>query len=95
MNDSSASSEPSAGDAPPAGLRRLLYGVAVLFLALHQDFWGWHNRDFVFGLPGGLTYHLVYCVAAAGLMVLLVRFAWPRDLAGEGTTDDGHEGGRR
>ena len=92
MNDSSPSSASSTGDAPPTpGLRRLLYGVAVLFIALHQDFWGWHDRGFVLGLPSGMTYHLVYCLLAAVLMALLVRFAWPRDLAGD---ESAGEGGR-
>ena len=80
--------------APPAnpGLRRLLYLALVVLLALHQDFWGWHDASFVLGLPSGLTYHLFYCLVAAGLMALLVRFAWPHDLD-QGTDSDG-EGGR-
>jgi hypothetical protein len=43
---------------------------------LHNDLWSWSDSPVVFGLPAGLTYHLVYCVVAALLMALLVRVAW-------------------
>ncbi|MDX2152270.1 MAG: hypothetical protein SFV54_16150 [Bryobacteraceae bacterium] len=56
----------------------LLVGVVVLYV-LHQDYWFWRTaRPLVFGfLPVGLFYHAVYCLAAAGLMWLLIRYAWP------------------
>jgi hypothetical protein len=46
---------------------------------LHQDFWNWTTAypliaDF---LPIGLFYHACYCLAAALLMSLLVRYEWP------------------
>jgi hypothetical protein len=49
---------------------------------LHQDFWNWRTAHPVaLGLfPAGLFYHIVYTVAAAILMALLVRFAWPGHL---------------
>jgi hypothetical protein len=62
------------------GIRRGLYGLAVLLCLLHQDFWFRGDARRILGLPVGLTYHVLYCVAAAGLMVLLVRYAWPRHL---------------
>ena len=53
--------------------------LAVFFL--HQDFWNWRNAGLVFGfLPVGLAYHAAYAIAAACLMALLVKFAWPADL---------------
>ena len=65
-------------------MKRLLYAaLAVLFL-LHQDFWLWNDGRMVLGLPVGLTYHVLYCLAAAAMMALLVKFAWPTHLA----TDD-------
>jgi dipeptide/tripeptide permease len=44
--------------------------------------WLWRlARPLVFGfLPVGLFYHAVFSVAAAGLMGLLVFFAWPGHL---------------
>jgi hypothetical protein len=36
----------------------------------------------VFGfLPIGLAYHAAYSIAAAVMMAILVRFAWPKGLA--------------
>ena len=63
--------------------RSILLGLAVLALyAAHQDFWFRDvARPLVFGfLPIGLFYHVVLCLAAAGLMWVLVRYAWPVEL---------------
>lgn len=70
----------------------LVLAVAVLYV-LHQDIWNWREaRPFVFGaLPIGLFYHACFSVAAAGLMWLLVKFAWPSHLEEEvegHTTDE-------
>ena len=55
--------------------------VIVLYL-LHQDFWFWREaRPLVFGfLPIGLFYHAVFTVAAAALLLVLVRYLWPAHL---------------
>jgi len=61
-------------------LSRILLTVAVVALyALHQDVWNWRTaHPLVFGfLPIGLAYHAAFCLAAAALMGLLTRFAWP------------------
>jgi hypothetical protein len=60
----------------------LLAGLVVAFYALHQDVWNWNRAEpFLFGfLPIGLAYHAAYSLAAAGLMAILVRWAWPRHL---------------
>ncbi|HVR69672.1 MAG TPA: hypothetical protein VMT87_02400 [Vicinamibacteria bacterium] len=66
--------------------RRLALWLAVLALfALHQDVWFWHTaRPLLFGfLPVGLTYHALFAIAAAVLMGVLVRFAWPESLEAE------------
>lgn len=70
-------------------IRGLLYAALAALLLLHNDLWFWDDRRLVLGLPVGLTYHVFYCVAAAVLMALLVRFAWPAavDLA----DDEGRE----
>ena len=56
-----------------------LAALVVATYVLHQDFWFWTRaRPLLFGvLPVGLAYHAVYSVAAAALMWLLVRLAWP------------------
>ena len=62
-----------------AGRLVALAGLPVLFI-LHDDFWLWDDSRFLFGLPVGLTYHILFCLAAAGVMYLLVTFAWPDHL---------------
>lgn len=61
-------------------LRRLLLAAVGVLYLLHNDLWLWHDGRLVAGLPVGLLYHLLYCLAAAALMFLLTRFAWPQDL---------------
>ncbi len=58
-------------------------GLGLLF-ALHHDFWFWDRPRLVLGLPAGLLYHVLYCVAAAGLMAFAVRRAWPPPGLGDG-----------
>jgi hypothetical protein len=80
--------------------RRTLLFLAVLALfALHQDVWFWRTaRPLLFGfLPVGLTYHALFSIAAAILMAVLVRFAWPDRLEAEVAHGEGAAGedGRR
>lgn len=71
-------------------VRGLVYlGLALLYL-LHTDLWFWNDNRRLFGLPIGLTYHILFCLAVAALMLLLVVRAWPRDLE----VEDGEEDGR-
>jgi hypothetical protein len=60
--------------------RPVLYVAVVALLLLHQDTWLWDDSRLLLGLPVGLTYHVAYCGAAALLLWLLARFAWPRHL---------------
>jgi len=62
----------------------LILAVAALYV-LHQDFWFWRTaRPFVFGfIPIGLFYQMCFSVAAALLMWLLVKYAWPSHLEEE------------
>ncbi len=63
----------------PKKLLLTLLVLAAFFL--HQDFWNWKNGGLVCGfLPVGLAYHAAYAIAAACLMAVLVKFAWPADL---------------
>ncbi len=57
--------------------RRILYAALAVLYILHNDFWLAHDSQLLWGLPVGLAYHVAYCVAAALLMALLVRHAWP------------------
>ena len=67
-------------------MKRILLVFAVVALyALHQDFWFWRTaHPLIFGfIPIGLFYHACFSVAAALLMWMLVRFAWPSRLERE------------
>jgi hypothetical protein len=59
----------------------LLAAIAALYV-LHQDLWFWRTaRPLMFGfLPVGLAYHGAFCAAAAALMWVLTRLAWPAHL---------------
>ncbi len=71
-------------------VRGLVYlGLAVLYV-LHNDLWLWNDSRLLFGLPIGLTYHVLFCFAVSALMLVLVWRAWPRDLE----VDDDEEDGR-
>jgi hypothetical protein len=77
-------------------MKKTLLAIAVVALyVLHQDFWNWRTpRPLVFGfVPVGLFYHAVFSVACAGLMWLLVRFAWPAHLEDEVEESPRAEGG--
>jgi hypothetical protein len=66
-------------------MKRIVLVIAVIALyVLHQDFWYWRSARLVFGfVPIGLFYQGCFCVAAALLMWLLVKFAWPDHLEQE------------
>lgn len=80
------------GAATPARVQRVAFWIALALLALlHHDVWLWRGPRLVLGLPAGLLYHLLFCVAAAALMAWAVRFAWPPpgvDEAEDGGTDE-------
>ena len=63
----------------------ILTVLVVAVYLLHQDFWNWRKAEpLVFGfLPIGLAYHVAYSLVAALTMAMLVRWAWPQDLAQE------------
>ena len=75
-------------------MKRILLIVAVVALyALHQDFWFWRTaHPLVLGfVPIGLFYQACYSVAAALLLWLLVKFAWPSHLEREALGDSQEE----
>lgn len=61
--------------------RRWLWVLAAALFVLHHDFWFWNDRTLVLGfLPIGLAYHMLYSVAAAGLWLAMLKFAWPEHI---------------
>ena len=68
--------------------RQALYFVLIALYLLHNDFWLWNSSQLLAGIPMGLVYHVVFCVAASLLMLGLVRYAWPQHMATEGEEGD-------
>jgi hypothetical protein len=64
--------------------------LVLAFYVLHQDVWFWRTaRPLVFGfLPIGLFYHAAFTAACAGLLLLLVRIAWPAHLESGRSADE-------
>jgi hypothetical protein len=60
--------------------KTLLYIALVVLYLLHNDLWNWNDGHLVGGIPVGLLYHIVYCLVASLMMILLVRYAWPAGL---------------
>jgi hypothetical protein len=58
-------------------MRRLLYLGLLLLLVVRADFWQWDDGRLWWGLPVGLTYHVLFCLAVSCWMALLVRFVGP------------------
>ncbi len=69
-------------------LKWALYSALVALFVLHNDIWLWHDGALFLGLPIGLSYHILLCVAASVVMFLLVKFAWPEQLDGHQPEDD-------
>jgi hypothetical protein len=60
-------------------MRKVIYGLIILLMIVHQDFWWWDTpRPLVFGfIPVGLAYHALVSVLAATLWGLAVKYCWP------------------
>ena len=56
--------------------RWLLYLLFVALYLFHNDLWLWDDPTLVLGLPIGFLYHILFCVVASVLMLLLVTFAF-------------------
>jgi len=66
-----------------------LFVLVFVYWLLHQDFWFWAAADpLLFGfLPPGLWYHGLYTIGIAGLMAILIRYAWPHRLERESDSE--------
>lgn len=76
----------------PWGLTLAVVGL----LALHQDIWYWTTaRPLVWGfLPVGLFYHALYTLLVAGVMMVLVRYAWPSEIERQAEAGEDDREGR-
>ena len=83
---SSGSGGPGGGrDGATVGQRKRgavasAYLLVLAFFLVRFDFWAMGEGSFALGLPWGLTFHVLYCLAAVGVLGLLVKVAWPSEL---------------
>lgn len=60
--------------------RRGTLALLALYL-LHNDLWWWDDPRLVLGMPVGLTYHLLLCLATAAVLARAARTLGPADPA--------------
>jgi len=57
--------------------------LAIVVLAIvRHDLWWWDDPRRVLGLPIGLTYHVLFCLAVSVVMAIAVRAVPDSDDAG-------------
>ncbi|RMF40689.1 MAG: DUF3311 domain-containing protein [Planctomycetota bacterium] len=60
--------------------KRIVWGLVLLLIILHQDVWFWESDYLVLGVvPIGLFYHACLSVAAGVVWYLATLYAWPLD----------------
>lgn len=78
-------------------MKNVVWGLVILLIILHQDFWYWTDDTIVFGfIPIGLFYHAMISLAAGVTWYLATIYAWPEgleDVQPENETTAGKEGG--
>lgn len=63
-------------------MKKVVWGLVVLLIIMHQDFWFWDDRTLLFGfMPIGLAYHAGISLAAAFTWFLATIYCWPKELA--------------
>lgn len=61
-------------------MKYLVWFLILLLIVLHQDIWNWTDGRLLYGfMPMGLAYHVALSIAAAGVWLLAVEYAWPDD----------------
>jgi hypothetical protein len=61
-------------------MRKIVWLLVIVLFVAHQDFWFWNDRTLVLGfMPIGLFYHAMFSLAAAGVWLMAVKFAWPHE----------------
>lgn len=71
-------------------MKNLVWGLVILLIILHQDFWFWTDDTLVFGfIPIGLFYHALISVGAGVTWYLATVYAWPEGLDNVEPEEDG------
>lgn len=62
-------------------MKKVVWGLVLALIVLHQDNWFWEDSTLVFGfMPITLLYHACISLAAGCTWWLAVIFAWPEGL---------------
>ena len=65
-------------------MKNVVWGLVLLLIILHQDYWFWYDDTLVFGfIPIGLFYHALISIGASITWYLATVYAWPTDLEDE------------
>jgi hypothetical protein len=76
-------------------MHKLIWGLVLLLVVLHQDFWNWDSTTLVGGVvPLALFYHACLSVAATVVWFLATRYAWPAELEEASVYSAPHSEGR-
>lgn len=68
----------------PRTYPRWTIALIAMALILHLNYWLWDHDGIVMGLPVNFLYHVLLSLLLSGVMLLLVRRAWPAYLDDEG-----------
>lgn len=61
-------------------MQKVVWGLVLLLLIVHQDLWFWEDGTLVFGfMPVGLFFHACISVAASVTWFLATKYCWPED----------------
>lgn len=63
-------------------MQKVVWGLVLLLIILHQDFWFWTDERLIFGVvPIGLAWHIGISIGASLTWLLAINYAWPADEA--------------
>lgn len=70
-------------------MKYLVWGLVLLLIVLHHDYWNWENGSLVLGfVPHTLFYHACISVASGFVWWLATKFSWPTGVDDEETPAD-------
>lgn len=53
----------------------VVWAIIIVFYLLRHDFWNWGKIEpFLFGMPVGLWYHVLYSILSAGVTYLMAKY---------------------
>lgn len=61
-------------------MQKVVWGLVLLLILLHQDLWFWTDERLVFGVvPIGLAWHMGISIGASITWFLATLYCWPVD----------------